>query len=595
MLCGPNGIGFINTAARTYVSNFPSLSSVAPQTGGLAIVTHSGAVGSSLLSRAVDRGVGVSFVISSGNETGITLADYVEFLVQDETTRVIALYMEGVGDGRALRRALLAAADAGKPVVAYKVGSSEAGARAALSHTAKVAGTPALYAGLFRQTGVVQAKTLDELIEVPKLWLKRGFAGSPGTGARPLRNAAIVTISGGLGAIVADHMSAEGFDVPPLSAPTQENLSALPLAFGSVANPVDTTAAIHRSEALFSEVMQVVASDPQIDLLLVPNASRFPDAAMGTARRLAEIGERLDKPVVSVWYAGQDNAAAMRELDRCDNVANFETPEMAARALAAVRTLGQFHARAFRGDTVPKAMPVPRPAASLPMPGSLSEPAAKAILRQYGVSVVQEEVATTVQGACDAAVRIGFPIALKLVSPDVVHKARVGGVRLGLQTTVEVAAAFDAVMRGALSAQSNASIEGVLVSPMVHITAELLVGSYVDAAFGPVLVVGAGGSLVEQLQDVASCPLPASRNDCAAMLDSLSDARLKFAIAPHREKLLDVLLQIAAMASDLAPALVELDVNPLALTAEGAVFALDAVMRFENNAASAAMALALHG
>ena len=571
-ICGPNGLGYINVPDKTFAGSFPSLETVVPRSGGLAILTQSGAVGGSLIARAADRAAGLSFVISNGNETTVSLADYIDFLVRDPRTSAIAIYLEGVADGPAFVRALAAARAARKPIVVYKVGKSEAGAKAALSHTAKVAGSAVLFSGLFRQFGVVEAEALDDLIDIPALLIKTAsnrFAGPP-------RRAGIVTISGGLGAITTDHLAAKGIAVPPFADATQDRLRAMAIPFASTANPVDTTAAIHHNEAGMAEVLEIVADDPGIDLIIAPNASRFPQAALQTARRLDAIGATLAKPLVSIWYAGQDNGEAIALLRASDSVASFDDHASCARALAALELVVAADLRAV-GEPEPDRQPEPR----LPFEpsGVLSEADSKAILHALGVPLARERHVHGADAAARAAAEIVFPVALKIVSPDIAHKAAVGGVRLKLNSAGDVREAYDAIMRDAGSAAPSARLDGVVVSEMVPIAAELLVGTYTDATFGRALVVGVGGSLVEEIKDVAIALLPASRRDCAAMLERMHDRSLKTRIRPHLAAVVESIARIAAMAAAL-PGLVEMDINPLALTAHGNVVALDAVMKF---------------
>lgn len=574
-ICGPNGLGYINVAAGVCAGYFPCLASVIPKAGGLGIITHSGAVGNSLLARAIDRGVGTSAVISAGNETNVTLADYINDLVDDAQSRAISIYMEGVVDGRALRNALERATAAGKQVVVYKVGKSPAGAKAALSHTAKVAGEPALYRGLFRQLGVVEATRLDDLIEIPMLFLKTADSSR-----RIPHNIGVVTISGGLGAIVADHFAAEGFALPELGEETRARLLSLPLKFGSVVNPVDTTAAIQRTESTLADILTIVAADPGVDALVFPNASRFPQRALDVANLMADTAQRIDKPLVSVWYAGSDNNPAMARLHESACVACYDDPAAAARALAGLRLSKGVAARG-RGS-----IPVPPPGArarALQVAGAtavLSEPQGKAILAAYGIAVPREGIATSASEAAELAASIGFPVAMKIVSAAVPHKALVGGVRLNLASATEVAQAYDKMLREVEHNAPGALLDGVLISEMVGVRCELIAGATIDPHFGPAFLIGMGGSDVEQLRDVAMALLPVANGDCARMLAELADPRIRLLGSIGRDALVGALDRVAAMAQDLAGALVELDVNPLALAADGRVLALDAMMTF---------------
>lgn len=577
-LCGPNGLGFINVADKVFCGYFPCLSTAVPVAGGLSIVTHSGAVGNSLLARAVDRGVGIGHVISSGNETNVSLADYVDHLVDDARVRVVSIYMEGATDGPALRRAFQRAADAGKPVIVYKIGRTDVGAAAALSHTAKVAGRHALYRGLFRQMGVVEASCLDDLIDIPALFIKAGDRGVD----KPLRRVAVVSISGGLGAIAAEHLALEGFTLPALAERTRERLVELPIAYGSLANPVDTTAAIHRSESSFGDVVRIVADDPGVDAIVVPNASRFPHAALNTAAALQDVGAELRKPLLSLWYAGRDNEPAIDLLHRSAAVACYDDPGTGARALAALRDYRAF--RTSRLDRPDVLLAPSRDAVALRSTvrsGVLNEPEGKRLLEAWDIPMPRERWVHTPEAAEAAAAEIGFPVALKIVSRDVLHKARIGGVRLGLRSPPELRDAWHRIFREAARHAPDAQIDGALVSEMVPIAAELLVGFYRDETFGPALVVGLGGGMVESLHAVGSCPLPVDRADCERLIDEIPDRVVAGKLQPVRCALADVIARIAAMTVSAGPELREMDVNPLVVTTGGAILALDAVMRFE--------------
>lgn len=578
-LCGPNGLGFVNALDGVYCGYFPCLSETLPVAGGLSVITHSGAVGNSILARAIDRGVGIGHVISSGNETNVSLADYLDHLVDDARVRVISLYMEGASDGPALRRAFERAADAGKPVVVYKIGRSEAGAAAALSHTAKVAGRHALYRGLFRQMGVIEAHCLDDLIDIPSLFLKVGERSAN----TPLQHVAVVSISGGLGAIAAEHLALEGFTLPALAAETRIQLETLPIAYGSLANPIDTTAAIHRAENSFAEVVRIVAGDPGIDAVIVPNASRFPHAALNTATMLRDVGQDLAKPLLSLWYAGLDNQPAVDLLHRSASVACYDDPGTCARALAALRDYRVFRAKRARAAAIEAAPAAEALAARAAVrPGVLNEPEGKRLLQVWGVPVPRDNWVHDADAAVAAAVAIGFPVALKIVSRDVLHKAKAGGVRLALGNEQEVRDAWHRMQADVARRAPGATIDGALVSEMVPIAAELLVGFYRDETFGPALVVGLGGSMVEELDTVGTCPLPLSHADCEQLIDGISDRSVASKVRPMRSALVELVARVAAMASSAGPTLRELDINPLVVTSAGQILALDAVMSFDS-------------
>jgi acyl-CoA synthetase (NDP forming) len=578
-ICGPNGLGYVNVWDRVLAGYFPSL--LGPnkaRPGGLSIVAQSGAIGNSLLARAIDRGIGTSFVIASGNETNVSLSEYIDFLVDDEKTRVISLYLEGVIDGLRLTAALQRASDAGKPVVVYKIGKTASGAKAALSHTAKVAGEPALFSGLFRQFGAVEAQRLDELLDIPMLLLKAPAGRAP-------RGVGIVSISGGLGAVLADHFSAEGFDVPTLSADTQDKLRSLPtIKLGATANPVDMTAAIQRTEATIAEILAITAADPAVDAIAMPNAARFPDAALNVAGLMAEAAKTIAKPFMSVWYAGTENAAAIHLLHASERVASFDDATACARALAALRGLRAHREGGVR--PVLQAPPGARAAALQVIEASaevLDEAAGKQVLRAYGIGAPQERVARSAAEAVEAAQAVGMPVAMKVVSADVPHKAQAGGVRLGVNGADAVRQVYGAIVDAVSTHVPAARIDGVLVTPMVDVRLELLAGAYRDAQFGPVFVAGIGGGDVEALPDVSMRVLPLRQGDAAQMLGELRDRRVRLLSAAERETLATAIERIAAMAWDLRETVADIDVNPVALTRGGEALALDALIGARKN------------
>jgi acyl-CoA synthetase (NDP forming) len=570
---GPNGLGYVNVWDRVLAGYFPSLlGERKAKPGGLSIVAQSGAIGNSLLARAIDRGIGISFVIASGNETNVSLADYIDYLVADEKTRVISLYLEGVSDGPRFIDSLRGAAQAGKPVVVYKVGKTAPGAKAALSHTAKVAGQPALYSGLFRQFGAIEARRLDELLDIPMLLLKAPPGPAP-------RGIGIVSISGGLGAVLADHFSTEGFDVPALSAQTQDRLRALPIKLGATANPVDLTAAIQRAESTIADVLAITAADPAIDAIAFPNAARFPDAARNVAGLLADAAKKLDKPVLSVWYAGHENAAAIDHLHASERVASFDDPTACARALAALRRLREHGGRAHGAPVQPPAGAREAALRILQSAGPvLDEAVGKHVLGAYGVPAPDEVLARDAAAAERAASAIGFPVAMKVVSADVPHKAKAGGVRLAVGDQRGARLAYGDIVDSVATHAPQARIDGVLVSPMVDVQLELLAGAYRDPQFGLVLVAGIGGGDVETQPDVAMRLLPVGEGDVRAMLGELQDRRVRLLGVQQRDALATAIARIGAMAWDLREDIAEVDVNPVALTRSGEVLALDALI-----------------
>jgi acetate---CoA ligase (ADP-forming) len=561
-ICGPNGLGLLNVPEQVYTANFAPIETLRPNAGGLAIISQSGAIGGSLLARAVQRRIGISHVISTGNETVTTMADYVEALADDDRVRAFSVYMEGADDPRRLIAAFSRARAAGKPVVVYKVGESEVGARAALSHTAKLAGEPRLYRGAFEQAGVVQAESLPDLIDAQMYFLSETDLAQAPAGV------CVVSISGGLGAVTADELARAGIDVPPLSPATRKELDGLGLDLGATGNPVDTAGATQRREDVLTTLLTIIGRDPAIDAIVVPLASRFPVAAQTTPKDLLAARAAAGIPVLAAWYTGDDNADAVAALRADGRVACFDDAGGCARAIRWARRLAQLPADQAE-----------IPALAVPLfqhqDGVLDEPASKALLAECGLRFPRETIVTSAAEASQAATEIGFPVAMKVISADIAHKAAVGGVSLAINDQVAAAGAYRAILTAVASAAPGAVVTGVLISEMVNVAQEFLVGVYNDASFGPTLAFGRGGSQVEQLADVSLRLLPATRREIESMVrDRLRD------LLPEQitRAVIDSVANVAAFAAGAGRRLSELDVNPLVVTADERVLTLDAVI-----------------
>ncbi|MEO3858608.1 acetate--CoA ligase family protein [Acrocarpospora sp. B8E8] len=566
-ICGPNSLGMVNLGSGAWVGNFASLESADLVPGGLALVSQSGAIAGSLAARAADRGVGLSHIISTGNETVTTAADVVSALVHDDAVRVISLYLEGAHDGRALVEACRAAREAGKPVVVYKVGETDVGARAAMSHTAKLAGLPALYRGALEQAGAVQAVSLDDLIETPI-----AFLSWPGPIETPVRRVCVISISGGLGAVTADALVKAGLDVPLLAESTQEGLRALELPLGAMTNPVDTAGATQRRQDVFEQVAKVVAADPSVDAIVVPLASRFRAAAETTTDDLLAAASAAGIPLLVAWYSGSDNAEFVGRLRAAGTVPCFDSIDSCVRALHGWNRVAQPPPRPETG-----AGSTGRVELDTALTGVLDEADSKALLAEHGLPLPREGRARTPGEARRVAEEIGYPVAVKIVSADVPHKAAAGGVRLGVAGPDELDRAFREILESVRTAVPGADLDGVLVSEMVAPERELLVGVHGDDTFGLVLALGTGGSRVEELADVRFRLLPLGR----AEIDALCRSVLGHAQPQVVRDVAEVVASVAAFAWGARERLRELDVNPLVVTTSGAVRALDAVVRLD--------------
>ena len=570
---GPNCLGLMRTDAGLNAT----FARTPARPGRLAIVSQSGAVCTAILDWAYHALVGFSSVVSLGAAVDVDFGEVLDFLVADQATDAILMYIEGVHDARRFMSALRAAARV-KPVVALKVGRYASGSRAASSHTGALVGSDAVYAAALRRGGSVRVKTYTQLFAAARIL----SAGRPAPGER----LAILTNGGGPGVMAADSAAENGVPLAQLSPQTVEALNRLLPKQWSRGNPIDLIGDAPAER--FGDASAVVLADPGVDALLAmysPVAVTDPGAA---ARAVGEAARGSSKPVLGAWL-GDIGATESRDLLGSHGIPNFYTPENAVEAFAVVCAYRRNRAQlmevpAALGD--PDETPAPDLAAALRIREAalaqrrtlLGEHESKALLQAFGLPVPASSVARDREAAVAAARAIGFPVVIKIHSPDITHKSDVGGVRLGLQNPEMVASAFDDMLRHVRALRPGARIEGVTVQPMLrHPHArEVLVGVSSDAVFGPVISFGAGGVAVEAVRDtaVALPPLNAAlarelmgRTRVYRLLEAYRDVP-----AADLKALCRVIEAVSRMAAEL-PWIREMDLNPVIAHPGGAVIA----------------------
>lgn len=503
-LIGPNCLGFMNLAQNVYATFSPAPNVGRVQPGRIGLVSQSGAFGAYAYAMARERGVGLSLWATTGNEADVQFADCLAWLAQDPGTDVIMGYMEGCRDGERLRAALALAQAAGKPVVIVKVGSTALGAQAAASHTAALAGDDAVYDAIFRRYGVLRARTLTEFFDL---------AHSAAVAGRPRdRSIGLFTLSGGVGALMADDASAQGLDVRPLSEGAQNRLRDW-VPFAAPRNPVDITGQVTNDMTLMERTARVMLDDQGfaswMGFLAAGGAS---DTFWPVLRGLvASLRAAYPDTLLAVSTLLAPERRAELEAMRC---LVFADPSDGIRTIAALAG----PARA----TAPAAAPQ-RVGSPLALPaGTLSEPAALALLAEAGLPVVAHRQVRSADEAAAAAELLGGAVAVKIVSADIAHKSDVGGVALGVQGGAQVRAAFERTRAQAGAARPDAVLDGALVAAMATgAGVECIAGVHRDPVFGPMLMFGLGGIHVETLRDVALRPLPLAPGDALAMVREL--------------------------------------------------------------------------
>ena len=503
-LIGPNCLGFMNVARNVYAtfSPAPNVGRVAP--GRIGLVSQSGAFGAYAYAMARERGVGLSLWATTGNEADVQFADCLAWLAQDPGTDVIMGYMEGCRDGPRLRAALALAQAAGKPVVMVKVGSTALGAQAAASHTAALAGDDAVYGAIFRRYGVLRAHTLTEFFDL---------AHSAAVAGRPRdRSIGLFTLSGGVGALMADDASAQGLDVRPLSDAAQNRLREW-VPFAAPRNPVDITGQVTNDMTLMERTARVMLDDQGfaswMGFLAAGGAS---DAFWPVLRALvASLRAAYPDTLLAVSTLLAPARRAELEAMRC---LVFADPSDGIRTIAALAGLPRAGAAVEAADSVGSPIALG--------PGTLSEPAALALLAEAGVPVVAHRHVHSADAAAAAAEALGGPVAVKIASAAIAHKSDVGGVALGVQGAAQVRAAFERTRDQARAARPDAPLDGALVARMATGPGvECIAGVHRDPVFGPILMFGLGGIHVETLRDVALRPLPLAPGDAQAMVREL--------------------------------------------------------------------------
>lgn len=570
-LLGPNCLGVMNPADGVFCTFTGSLTGnrAWPRVGRIGIATQSGAVGTYCYTLLADRGAGISHYVATGNEADVDVAACIAWLAQDDATEVILTYLEGCRDGARLREALALCAARGKPVVAMKVGVSEAGAAATISHTGTLAGSDAGYQAAFDEAGVWRARSLEEAADV---------AVACTAGALPRgRRLGVITVSGGAGALLADEAAARGLELPQIPEEAQKAILAL-VPFASPRNPVDATAQTGNDRTLLTRMMAIMMGEPD-------GPARF-DVFIAFLAFVAENADAFETvlPALEALRKQRPETAfilSMRgslEQRRMLLEKGFFLCEDPTEALRTAAALVHF------GTRLPLALaPATAPAttrARLPE-GPLDEAAARRLLAEAGVPFVAERVARSAAEAAEAATALGFPVALKVLSPDLAHKSDVGGVRLGLRDAAEVAAAYEAMLRQVREAAPQARIEGALVSPMVQGGVETVLGVHRDPVFGPVVMFGLGGVFVEVFRDVAFRLAPLTREAALAQIESIRGRALLEGARgrPPVDKgaIADALVALSRFAVAHADEVASVEINPFIALPKGGL-GVDAVI-----------------
>ncbi len=557
---GPNCIGIMNPDLRLVTGFHPGISLVP---GNLGYVTQSGAFGGSLVTLALSqpRPLGFARFGHVGNMCDVSNVELIAEYGNDPKVGVILVYLEGVKDGREFMR-VASQVTRKKPVLVLKVGRTEIGSRATLSHTGTLAGADAVYSGAFKQCGVVRAHTMHDLI-----------AGAKAISMLPKprgNRVCILTEAGGMGVVSMDEVEAGGvLELAPMSRETCEKLTALLPPMAMVCRPkgyVDTSAAAMARE--FGDAMRLILSDPNVDMVVLNSIPPTFLPAMDVAQAIVPVVKEFDKPVAACFTVNETVVETRRYLEE-NGIPTFDAPDDAVRALALL-TQATFSVSHPLADVPAAHHPILERAVSEAR--HLLEPEALDLLSDHGIAVMPHALARSRAEAQRAAREMNGPVALKIVSPQVIHKSDVGGVRLDLQGDEAVGRGYEQLVNDVKRAVPAADIRGVLVVPMARPGAELIVGMVHDAQFGPTIMFGMGGVFVELFEDVSFRVAPFDQEVALDMIKETRAYRVLQGVRGEKQKDIVSLAELLVQVSQLAaryPQIEEIDLNPIRVYESG--------------------------
>lgn len=570
---GPNCQGLMSPAHAVYCGFGAPFQYPHAERGNVALVTQSGGFGYAVMGLAEASGIGFRYVVSTGNETDIDAVALLSYLLEQDDVEVLAVYMEGVRDGRALLQLGRRALDKGKPILVWKVGNSQLGRRAAASHTANLTAPYELYKEVFREGGFIEIRDVDDLVDAVRAFRAKRLPAGDGVG--------VVSISGGAGVLLADRCEEYGLRLPTLSEETQRKLAQLLPEFASAANPVDVTAQVFNDFAIFSGVCDAVLNDASVAQLVVVSASMQGAQAERLAGELAKLAQGSPKPILVVSSAARERAAKAIETLAASRIPCYPTP---GRAALGAGFLSQFAAKIAKGAVRPaSARSVPRQALSFPPDEKvLTERRSRQVLKAYGIPVTREVLLDWAEVDRLKSSPLAFPLVAKLESPDLPHKTEAGAVRVGVNNLEELKRAVAEMRDAAVRYRPEARIEGVLLQEMVR-GLETIAGGLNDPFFGPTIVFGLGGVFAEALRDVSMRFAPFDAATAREMIGEIRAARILGGYRGQKEAdidaLADALSNLSHLLLDHGNAIAELDINPLFVRPRGeGVVAADALI-----------------
>jgi acetyltransferase len=574
---GPNCAGVANITENIILSPVVCYELDHLTKGRIGLVSQSGGLTGAYVARAEARGIGFSYVISTGNEMDLEACEYIHFLLHDRHTDVIAVFLEGLRNIEHFFEVADEALEIGKPIIVLKVGRTEVGSKAAATHTGAMTGADAIYETIFRQKGITRVETFEDLIEVSFLFSQ----SKPSRGNR----VGVITTTGGGATLLAEAGAQAGLEFPSPSETTMKKASEFLPSFAAKSNPMDVTMA--GVGGGYQKGLEILLNDDTFDIVVgvVGTSSQF-EPEMGV-KPILDVYRKYKKPLVAFCSPNAEKALRMFAHH---GLPSFRTPEACGRALGYFAKYGEFmemkERLPFRKEEILAAKPKSDVVKNILSASTkiINEYDSKKILSEYGIPIIKDQLAKDLSTAKDIVNRMGYPVALKIVSPDIQHKTEAGVVKLGIDSDTMFEIAFHEIMTNAKNYQRGTTIEGVLIQEMAPKGIEVVVGMSNDAQFGPTLMFGLGGVFVEVVQDVAFRVLPISGPEAWKMIHETKGSILlngyRGTAKMDIDGILTTLIKISQMCMDLKDIIQELDINPLMVYPDGeGVQAIDALIR----------------
>jgi acetate---CoA ligase (ADP-forming) len=584
---GPNCLGNLSAGEKLFTNIDDRI--VTMTQGAVAIAGQSGAIVMAIRQALEDRGVGVGYMVTTGNEAGLETPDLMRYFAEDPSIKVIVVYLEGVRNTKAFRDACKAARAASKPVIALKLGSSEGGRAAAMAHTGALAGSIETFDAVATREGVIRVGGLDELIETTECFV---HAGRP-KGDR----LAAVTLSGGKRGMLIDAFYAEGLNFAPLSPHVSSQLAKM-LGPGSiVGNPLDAGFAAVVDPSVYMKSIELMIDDPEIDIVIID--AEMPKAPHELRERNLRIvdgmASRASKPVIYISAMSIGFTEFTKTLRK--SLPHLAVMQGMDRAVTAIKSLLDYsRLRKEVPDIVSSSKPAARAVLEKALTSAngaaLDEVASKKLLKAYGIPTSKEAIAQTAAEAVKIAKQIGFPVVAKLVSAEILHKSDIGGVVLNLNSAAEVKKAFSDITARVNKLKGKPKLDGILIAQQVKADLELVVGASLDAEMGPVVLFGTGGIDIELMKDVALAGAPLDEAE-ARRLIGRTKAGIKMRgyrgrPALHEASAVKALVGLSNLIADAGDRIASIDINPFLINARTGV-AVDALIVLNNAAAKRAV------